>query len=103
MAIAVAIGVYIAGGPHQPAGRTTPLARAAVLAGAVANLAGDGWSPTTCTGWWPNFNLADTLPCFDVAGLILTNLRRHLGTVDPSAAVTSPTSTPTKDPETAQP
>ncbi|WP_198954852.1 signal peptidase II [Kineosporia sp. R_H_3] len=61
------------------AGRATRLAGAALVAGAVSNLAdriGDGVvTDYVHTGWWPTFNLADTMLCAGVTGLILASLR----------------------------
>lgn len=52
------------------------LAGAAILAGAVANLvdrAGDGVvTDYLHTGWWPTFNLADTMLSLGVITLVLT-------------------------------
>lgn len=82
IAATAAITVVLAGYAWRAAptaGRLQRLAGAAILGGASANLidrVGDGVvTDYLHTGWWPTFNLADTLLMLGMATVILTMLR----------------------------
>lgn len=86
-ALTAAMGLY--GWRHAPhAGRVQRLAGGAVIGGAVANVIDrttDGAvTDYLHTGWWPTFNLADTLIVVGLIVLALTSRRDQRPTGRPS-------------------
>ena len=113
LAVTAVISVGLAGylfvrGPGLPVGARLGLS--AVLAGALANLtdrAGDGVvTDYLHTGWWPTFNLPDTLITLGGAALVLSVWRTP--TEPPAASCpehdhAAPGPTPSQDPGRGEP
>ena len=97
LVVSAVITLAVAGYTWRQAPRvgwTTCLGLAAILAGAVANLvdrADDGAVIDYLhTGWWPTFNLPDTLITVGASALVLATLR-DTSTTPPTDDASSPT------------